>query len=107
MLYTDGASVHLVLKDFSLKCLCWFLRDRQIDLCFLLPKASIHLVLVLKSLSWRVSVLIQTRHRIDRQCPHLDRRICKESDARSLRGGGGELGNLKILTYGFTIFAQR
>jgi hypothetical protein len=22
----------------------------------------------------------------------------------SLRGGGGELGNLKILTYGFTIF---
>jgi hypothetical protein len=30
---------------------------------------------------------------------------CKESDARSLRGGGGELGKLKTLTYGFTIFA--
>jgi hypothetical protein len=25
----------------------------------------------------------------------------------SLRGGGGELGNLKTLTYGFTNFAQR
>jgi hypothetical protein len=35
------------------------------------------------------------------------RRQCKESDARSLRGGGGELGNLKTLTYSFTIFAQR
>jgi hypothetical protein len=32
---------------------------------------------------------------------------CKESDARSLRGGGGELGNLKTLTYGFTKFTQR
>jgi hypothetical protein len=32
---------------------------------------------------------------------------CKESDARSLRGGEGELGNLKTLTYGFTIFTQR
>jgi hypothetical protein len=32
---------------------------------------------------------------------------CKESDARSLRAGGGELGNLKTLTYAFTIFAQR
>jgi hypothetical protein len=32
---------------------------------------------------------------------------CKESDARSLRGGGGELGKLKTLTYGFTTFAQR
>jgi hypothetical protein len=27
--------------------------------------------------------------------------------ARSLRGGGGELGNLKTLTYGFTTFSQR
>jgi hypothetical protein len=27
-------------------------------------------------------------------------------DARSLRGGGGELGNIKTLTYGFTTFAQ-
>jgi hypothetical protein len=25
----------------------------------------------------------------------------------SLSGGGGELGNLKTLTYGFTIFTQR
>jgi hypothetical protein len=32
--------------------------------------------------------------------------VCKESDARSLRGGGGELGNLKTLTYGFTTFSQ-
>jgi hypothetical protein len=32
---------------------------------------------------------------------------CKESDACSLRGGGGELGNLKNLTYGFTVFTQR
>jgi hypothetical protein len=31
---------------------------------------------------------------------------CMESDARSLRGGGGELGNLKTLTYGFTTFTQ-
>jgi hypothetical protein len=31
---------------------------------------------------------------------------CKESDARSLRGGGGELGNVKTLTYGFTTFSQ-
>jgi hypothetical protein len=36
-----------------------------------------------------------------------DRPDCKESDARSLRGGGGELGNLKTLTYGFTKFTQR
>jgi hypothetical protein len=37
-------------------------------------------------------------------CSHT---TCKESDARSLRGGGGELGSLKILTYDFTIFTQR
>jgi hypothetical protein len=30
---------------------------------------------VLKGLSWCVSVLIQTRHRIERRCPHLDRQI--------------------------------
>jgi hypothetical protein len=30
---------------------------------------------------------------------------CKESDARNLRGGVGELGKLKTLTYVFTIFA--
>jgi hypothetical protein len=51
------------------------------------------------------------RSRARRQpCLHPWSRVppcCKEPDARSLRGGGGELGNLKVLTYGFTIFAQR
>jgi hypothetical protein len=32
---------------------------------------------VLKALSWRVSVLIQTERRIDRRCPHSDRRIIR------------------------------
>jgi hypothetical protein len=32
---------------------------------------------VLKLQSWRVSVLIQTERRIDRLCPHLDRRIIR------------------------------
>jgi hypothetical protein len=32
---------------------------------------------VLKTLSWRVSVLIQTECRIDRWCPHSDRRIIR------------------------------
>jgi hypothetical protein len=32
--------------------------------------------------------------------------MCKESDARSLRGGRGELGNPKTLTYGFNTFSQ-
>jgi hypothetical protein len=40
-----------------------------------LTKASVHPVL--KSLFWRVSVLIQTRHQIDQQCPHLHRRIIR------------------------------
>jgi hypothetical protein len=31
MLYTDGVSVHPVLKDASPKRLCMLLRDRQID----------------------------------------------------------------------------
>jgi hypothetical protein len=31
---------------------------------------------------------------------------CKESNDRSLIGGGDELGNLKTLTYGFTTFTQ-
>jgi hypothetical protein len=31
---------------------------------------------------------------------------CKESNARSLRGGGGKLAKLKTLTYGFTIFSR-
>jgi hypothetical protein len=37
--------------------------------------ASVHPVL--KVSSWRVSVLIQTKHRIDRRCPHSDRRIIR------------------------------
>jgi hypothetical protein len=36
---------------------------------------SVHLVLKLQS--WRVSVLIQTERRIDRRCPHSDRRIIR------------------------------
>jgi hypothetical protein len=32
---------------------------------------------VLKALSWRVSVLIQTERQIDRRCPHSDRRIIR------------------------------
>jgi hypothetical protein len=73
MLYTDGASVHPVLKDFSPNRLYWFLRNHRIDRRCSLTKASFHPVL--KSLSWRVSVLIQTEHQIDRRCPQSDRRI--------------------------------
>jgi hypothetical protein len=40
-----------------------------------LTKASDHPVL--KASSWRVSVLIQTECRIDRRCPHSDRRIIR------------------------------
>jgi hypothetical protein len=32
---------------------------------------------MLKASSWRVSVLIQTKRRIDRRCPHSDRRIIR------------------------------
>jgi hypothetical protein len=32
---------------------------------------------VLKASSWRVSVLIQTKRRIDQRCPHSDRRIIR------------------------------
>jgi hypothetical protein len=32
---------------------------------------------VLKLQSWRVSVLIQTKHQIDRRCPHSDCRIIR------------------------------
>jgi hypothetical protein len=42
-----------------------------------------------------------------RRAPPPPPPLCKESYAHSLRGGGGELGNLKTLTYGFTIFEQR
>jgi hypothetical protein len=41
----------------------------------LLDQASDHPVL--KALSWRASVLIQTERRIDRRCPHSDRRIIR------------------------------
>jgi hypothetical protein len=37
--------------------------------------ASVHPVL--KASSWRVSILIQTKHRMDRRCPHSDRRIIR------------------------------
>jgi hypothetical protein len=46
---------------------------RRIDRRFTLTKASDHPVL--KASSWRVFVLIQTECRIDRRCPHSDRRI--------------------------------
>jgi hypothetical protein len=74
-LYIDGASVHPVLKTPRPCCLCMLLRDRRIDRCFLLTKALVHSVL--KVLSWRVSVWIQTERQIDRRCPHLDRRIIR------------------------------
>jgi hypothetical protein len=32
---------------------------------------------VLKLQSWRISVLIQTKHQIDRWCPHLDHQIIR------------------------------
>jgi hypothetical protein len=73
--YTDGASVHSVLKDASPKRLCMLLRDCRIDWRYLWPWASVHPVL--KRLSWHVSVSIQTKRRIDRRCPHLDRRIIR------------------------------
>jgi hypothetical protein len=40
-----------------------------------MTKASDHLVL--KTSSWRVSILIQTERRIDRRCPYPDRRIVR------------------------------
>jgi hypothetical protein len=73
--FTDGASVHPVLKDASPKRLCMLLRDRRIDRRYLWPWASVHPVL--KRLSWRVSVSIQTKRRIDRRCPHLYRQIIR------------------------------
>jgi hypothetical protein len=38
-------------------------------------RLSVHSVLNLQS--WRVSVLIQTKRRIDRRCPHSDRQIIR------------------------------
>jgi hypothetical protein len=64
---------------------CWRLLTRggtvcfkyncRIDRRFPLTKASVHPVL--KGFSWRISVFIQTRHQIDRRCPHSDRRIIR------------------------------
>jgi hypothetical protein len=71
--YTDGASVHPVLKTPRPICLCLLSRDRQIDRRFSLTKASVHPVL--KNSSWRVSILIKLKRRIDRRYPHSDRRI--------------------------------
>jgi hypothetical protein len=72
-LYTNGASVHPVLKTSRPKCL--LLRDRRIDRCFLLTEASVHLVL--KGSSWRVSVLFKLGHRIDRYFSLIDRRFIR------------------------------
>jgi hypothetical protein len=74
-LYTDGASVHPVLKTSRPSRLCKLSRDRRIDRRFLLTKASVHSVL--KTSSWRVTVLIQTERQIDRRCPRSDRRIIR------------------------------
>jgi hypothetical protein len=44
-------------------------------------------------------------------CGHVDEKplvlVVRNQMLVSLRGGGGELGKLKTLTYDFTIFAQR
>jgi hypothetical protein len=72
-LYTNGALVHPVLKTLQPKRLCMLLRDRQIDWCFLLTKASVHPVL--KGSSWRISVLFKIGHRIYRCFGLMDRRF--------------------------------
>jgi hypothetical protein len=93
-LYTNGASVHPVLKTPRPSRLCMLLHDCRIDKRFPLTKASVHPVL--KTSSWRVIVLIQTERRIDRRCPHLDRRIiqcnclrCSSSATRPTLLGNG------------------
>jgi hypothetical protein len=54
----------------------WLLsHDRPIDRCSPLTPTSVHPVL--KTSSWRVSVLIQTECRIDWRCPLSDRRITR------------------------------
>jgi hypothetical protein len=94
LLYTDGASDHSVLKTPRPSHLCWLSRDRQIDRRFPLSEVSDHPVL--KTSSWRVSVLIQTKHRKDRRYPHSDRRIiqcyclcCSSSATRPTLLGNG------------------
>jgi hypothetical protein len=61
---------------------------------------------VLKTSSWLVSVLIQTEHRVDRQCPHLDRRIirfyclrCSSSATRPTLLGNGPWVHLMALGF--------
>jgi hypothetical protein len=72
--YTDGASVYPVLKDLSSKRMSvssWPSDGPTLPLIM----ASVHPVL--KASSWRISVLIHSEHRIDRRCPHSDRRIIR------------------------------
>jgi hypothetical protein len=64
-----------VLKTPQPSHLCWLLRDRRIDRRYPLTMASDHSVL--KASSWHASILIQTKCRIDRRCPHSDRRIIR------------------------------
>jgi hypothetical protein len=61
------------------------------------PNRSNELVFTIYQLNWRFLVMEMS--------PGSDT-TCKESDARSLRGGWGELGKLKTLTFGFTTFSQ-
>jgi hypothetical protein len=67
---------------------------RRIDRRYPLTKASDHPVL--KASSWHVSVLIQTKRRIDQWCPHSDRWIircyclhCSSSATRPTLLGNG------------------
>jgi hypothetical protein len=52
-----------------------FKYNRRIDRRFSFTEALVHPVL--KGFSWHISVFIQTRHRIDRWCPHSDRQIIR------------------------------
>jgi hypothetical protein len=61
------------------------------------PNSSNELVFTIYQSNWRFLV---------KEVSRGSDTTCKESDARSLRGGAVELGNLKTLTYGFTIFTQ-
>jgi hypothetical protein len=71
------------------------------DRHFTLTKASNHPVL--KALSWRVSISIQTERQIDRRCPHSDRRIircyclrCSSSATRPTLLGNGPSVHLMV-----------
>jgi hypothetical protein len=56
-------------------CTVCFKYNHRIDRRFPLIKTLVHPVL--KGFSWHVSVFIQTRHQIDRWCPHSDCRIIR------------------------------